>query len=136
MPLAPMSADPGIDLGRVVRPFGFVDAKPTRLRSERGLKFGSTSFVAPTTTTEEDNVGVLRWSASQSSAIVSLGSMGFTIKWPDDDDFNYTELARDTHVILVENPDDSSQYVDVEVVDNFTVQNRKGIQSNFKFENE
>lgn len=128
-----------IDLTKVVRPFtGIPISTPTRTRTERGFYFGSPSYVAPGTTTDPGNPppeGLLRWSASQSVGVTTLGAMGFTINWPDDPNNDYAETLRTTHTVRVENPDDSSQFVDVERIDTISFRNGQKIPYDYSLNN-
>lgn len=138
MPIAPVSPNVGGDLSRVVRPFGYTERRPTRARSERGLVFGRTSYVEPAT--EEDLAGVLRWNATQTAGVSTLGALGIEVHWPDDNDAadsDLLELHRDTQVKRVFNPSDSEQYVDVETIQKVTVQSaRKKLKSSITFNND
>lgn len=128
---------PHADLSKAVRPFVAPSVVTSRGRTERGLYFGSGSYTPPATTTDPDNPppeGTLVWSAQQPSGCTTLGGMGFSIKWPDSD-FNFTETGRTTHTVRVENPDDSSQFVDVEVIDNITYRNGKSVNSAYSLNN-
>lgn len=106
-PLNPRAASS--DLERVVRTFADTTSKPDRTR----VSYGGGSFGGnPSTTADDDALVTLSWSARASVQILTMEGLGFTIE-----DDAYDELERTTHVERVENPDDSSQFVDVEVID-------------------
>jgi hypothetical protein len=64
---------------------------------------------------------------------VSIGSAGGTalvfrafavIEFKVEDDFTYKEIERKTHTKRIENPDDPSQFVDVERIDRISLRHK------------
>jgi hypothetical protein len=47
----------------------------------------------------------------------------------------HTEIARKTHTVRVENPNDASQYLDVQRIDQMRLQDENGVQSTWNFNN-
>jgi len=63
----------------------------------------------------------------------SIGSEGGTaflfrafsvIEFTTEDSYTYREVTRQTHTVRVENPNDSSQFVDVERIDSILLRNK------------
>lgn len=85
--------------------------------------------------------GELRWAWTAKTETTSLDEMVYdlNIEFPDTPESvedNTVELVRDTHVERVYNPEDSEQYVDIEVVDQITFINKySGAQRVLKFLN-
>lgn len=83
--------------------------------------------------TEDPDAPVLEFSARGRVEVLTLESMGVKVIWPEDKDATQTEISRTTHTVRVFNPEDDSQYVDVEVIDELTVENIDKIQRRWKF---
>jgi hypothetical protein len=47
----------------------------------------------------------------------------------------HTEIARKTHTVRVENPDDPNQYVDVQRIDQLRLQDENGVESTWNLHN-
>ena len=119
------------DLSRIVRPFTTDGSVLTRNRTERGFFFGTPTYQPPSTS-EGQQDGTLTWSATQDAQTTTLESFGFTIDWGDDST-NFTEISRTTHTERITNPDDDTQFVDVEVADSIQYKDTKNIVSKYLF---
>lgn len=121
-----------VDIARAVRPFQDTVKDPIPVRTERGLYFGSPTYHAPSTT-EGTPEGTLTFTATQSAGVTTLDSYGFTVNWPDDKNNEYAEIVRQSHTVRVENPEDSEQYVDIEIADAIQFRNGKNTVSKYTF---
>jgi hypothetical protein len=110
------SIDFSVDLMSVMRPFESKYFKSTRGRPQKEEK------------PEEEAVYVLE--ASARVQVTTLEGLGWSYKWETDDDDDEEgdseedEITRITRTKRVYNPQDSQQYVDVEVIDAIVFKDR------------
>lgn len=128
MAFAPISSRPPADLDRIIRPYVRVAPKPDRSRVFFGGDNGSSGEAQDT---EGQDVPVLAWEAMASVNTVTLPGVGFSVFESD-----FTETKRITHPKRIVNPDDSSQFVDVEVIDNISYENGAGVPSTYALHND
>lgn len=119
MPLPQYKGAPVIDIEKLSRPFVSAPSLPTRVRPDEVTQ---PSESASSSSTEPGLVS-LSWSARAGVNTTDLPSMGVLLS-TGDDDFDQFELTRNTSTVRVENPDDSDQFVDVEVINSITFANK------------
>jgi hypothetical protein len=84
---------------------------------------------------QPEGESTLTFTAKVKATITTLPGMGIKFKWAADDDPNQVELQRATHTKRITNPEDSEQYVDVEVIDSITFKNSLGEVINYSLAN-
>lgn len=118
MPISAPSNRPVVDLEHVVRPFVSPVSKPDR---SRNFAYGGSRSSGSVQTSEGEEVPTLEWTARANVEVMTLAGRGFTVSLIDES-VEREEISRETRVVRIENPEDSNQYVDVEVIDAISFQ--------------
>ncbi len=130
----------GPQMERIVRPFVVIDSKPYDPPAPRQPLPG------------EDDEAFISWGAPSrfitpqiTQPVTSSSSFGggFRVTWPEDDkpkksqiERTYTEISRTVDTIKIENPEDSSQYVMIERIDEIQFSAPDGSTATFKLNND
>lgn len=124
MPLSP-------DLERVVRPF---QDRTKPLPRSRTYWNGTPTPPAETTTDPESTEGVLTWSARANMQVETLPGLSVILKEDDkDSDWEQFEIERETTTKRIFNPNDGSQFIDVEDTTAINLKNKAGQQRRLVF---
>lgn len=133
MPISTVPQTPAVSLETVVRPFlPRTNAKPDR---ERLFWAGGNRTNGAATTTEGEEIPLLEWESSCRPEVTTLEGLSVYRDEGSDRDVEQNEIARKSRIERVENPDDPSQYVDVEVYDEITFENDSKKKRVFKLKN-
>lgn len=127
------AANPAVDMESIVRPFVPAISTPTRQRqSFAGGAFGFGRELGTELSTEQRS-STIAWQATASVQITTLPGLGFTQALDPDTPSDQSEISRTTHTVRVTNPDDPTQFVDVEVADAIVFKDADGntLQQNF-----
>ncbi len=85
---------------------------------------------------------VLRWGRASNFPISAKATTSTIVSWPtqpedeeEDEGLIYNETERQTTTVRIENPDDSTQFVDVERIDQITFLGPDGVARTFVLTN-